>query len=107
MSLAYSNLTDWTFVEPTYQQTFESAVKLEYVNVNHGLENAGDKNITIDFLDETPVDYMGFGIQYSDSTIFYTGLLGDDPFYELFFSTLEQGIVLPYGPYKEFTRLMT
>jgi len=50
---------------------------------------------------------MGFGIQYEDTKIFYTGLLGDDPFYELFFSTLEQGIVLPYGPYKEFTRLMT
>jgi len=39
MSLAYSNLTDWTFVEPTYQQTFESAVKLEYENVIYGLKN--------------------------------------------------------------------
>jgi hypothetical protein len=49
---------------------------------------------------------MGFGIQYEDEAVFYEGIL-DEPFAELFFSTLEQGVVLPYGPYQKFTRLVT
>jgi hypothetical protein len=89
----YSNLTDWSFVAPDYIPTFYSSIILTQTPTP-----PPRYSVNIEFLAETLFGEFGFGIKYANDSAYYQPIL-DASVVPMYFSTLEQGLVVPFRTY--------